>query len=167
MQFESVFTSIIEVGIATAGFSGIVAVLGGRPQGGWLAGDVGRLTILLQASFSAILFSFLPLTLEGAGLAEPTVWRISSASYAVYLSLSLSIRGRQIRKASDADPSVRLVAFRYAYLGGGILIAVIQGYNVFALHAGWPFVLAVLGELVTAFIMFARLLRGIWEQSQV
>ena len=112
------------------------------------------------------MFSFLALTLEGAGLTEPTVWRISSATYAVYLIPSLFLRGRQIRKASSADPSIQPGAFRLRYLAGGAF-ALLQVHNVLALHAGWPFVIAVLGELATSFVMFSRIFREIWEQPAV
>jgi hypothetical protein len=164
LQFESVFTSIIEVGIATAGFSGIVAALGRRSQGEWVVGDIGRISILLQASFSVILFSFLALTLVGAGISESAVWRISSASYTAYLAISVPVRVRQARKASDADPSIRLGSFLFVSVVGGVLIGGLQSYNVLVLHAGWQFVIAVLGELAQTFAMFARLLRGLWQR---
>jgi len=164
LQFEPVLTSIIEVGIATAGFSGIVAVLGGRSQGEWRAGDVGRISLLLQGSFAAVLFSFLPLTLEGAGVSETTLWRISSASIAMYSALSTPRSIRRVREISEADPSVRLRLFLVSSLVLLIVSVGLQVYNVFSLHVGWPFVFAVLLELVGAFIMFARLLQTIWQQ---
>jgi hypothetical protein len=155
---------MIEVGIATAGFSGIVAVLGGRTQGGWSAGDAGRISLLLQGSFAAVIFSFLPLVLEGAGVTEATVWRISSASIAVYNLLSFLRSIRRTREASGMDPSVRFRLYLVSSLIFLIVSVPLQVYNVVSLHAGWPFVVAVLLELVEAFIMFARLLQTSWTR---
>jgi hypothetical protein len=106
LQYESVLTSVIEVGIATAGFSGIIAVLGRRSQGEWRTADLVRMSILLQASFAAILLSFLPMVLDGAGLSEPTVWRIASACFIAYAAIFGVRRLRQIRRAVANDPSV-------------------------------------------------------------
>ena len=64
--------TVAEVGIALAGFSGVVVALGqrsGNPAG------IGRLWLLLAQALGAVIFAFLPLLLESAGLEPSANWR--------------------------------------------------------------------------------------------
>ena len=68
---------IAEVGIAIAGFSGVVVAMGrraGRHQDA--AWQVGRLWMLLIQSLGASLFAFFPLLLDTAGLDPSMTWRL-------------------------------------------------------------------------------------------
>jgi hypothetical protein len=162
VQFEQVFTSVIEVGIATAGFSGIVVVLGQRAQGEWSQSDLGRISLLLQTSFAAIFLAFLPLVLGGAGVSEAAVWRACSGTFAVYVLMAVPPRVRQIRRLQAEDPNYSPALFWAVMpMVGGI--AALQLYNAVFLQLGWPFVVAVLYELAMAFVMFVRLLQQLWK----
>jgi len=61
-----------ELGIALAGFSGIVAVLGRRSQGEWTALERARLFALLSTSLGVTFFSVLPELVRGAD--DPRFW---------------------------------------------------------------------------------------------
>jgi len=163
VQFEQVFTSAIETGIAVAGFSGIVVVLGRRAEGQWSPSDRVRVTLLLQTSFAAIGLSFLALALDGAGVAEPQIWKVGSACYALYAILAVFPRVRLFHTMADTDPSFAPT------LAKGLVVVVfcvaaLQAYNAVVLSAGWPFALAVIVELVVALAVFVRLLQGVWSQ---
>jgi hypothetical protein len=163
VQFEQVFTSAIEAGIAVAGFSGIVVVLGRRAEGQWSPSDRVRVTLLLQTSFAAVGLSFLALALDGAGMAEPTIWRVGSACYSLYAVLAVLPRVRLFRTMADTDPSFAPT------LANGLVVVVfsvaaLQAYNAVVLGVGWPFALAVIVELVVALAIFVRLLQGAWSQ---
>jgi hypothetical protein len=163
VHFEQVFTSAIEAGIAVAGFSGIVGVLGRRAEGQWSSGDRVRVALLLQTSFAAVGLSFLALALGGAGVAEPTIWKVGSASYALYVALTLLPRARILRTMLDADPSLA------STLGKMVIVVVcsvaaLQAYNAVLLGVGWPFALAVIFELAVSLSFFVRLLQGLWSQ---
>jgi len=164
LQFESVLPSAIEVGIGTAGFSGIVVVLGQRAQGNWSAADVGRIVLLLQGSFAAILLSFLALLLDGAQVAEPTIWRAGSGTFVVYALLILPLRARQIERMRGTDASFSPGLAR-ALFPVVFACTALQAYNTVFLHAGWPFALAVMFELAVALLNFVRLLRTLWERA--
>ncbi len=164
MQFEQVFTSAIEVGIAIAGFSGIVAVLGQRARGEWSRGDLGRMVVLLQSSFAAILLSFLVLILEGAQLREPLIWGVGSGCTLLYLVVVIPLRVRDFRKVQAADKSYSPVVFWVAFWLM-VVSAAFQAYNLAVLQAGWPFALGVVTELALALIVFVRLLQALWRQS--
>lgn len=164
MQFEQVFTSAIEVGIATAGFSGIAAVMGQRTQGTWSGAELGRISLLLQTSFMAIALGFLPLVLDGARVAEPVIWRIGSGCFVLYVLVAVPLRFRGTLRVRDADGSVSMPLFKLI-IPFLFVFAALQAYNAAVLHAGWAFVLAVLLELAMGFFMFVRLLRILWDES--
>ena len=121
------------------------------------------MTLLLQTSFAAIGLSFLALALDGACVAEPTIWQMGSACYALYAVLAVLSRVRLLRTMPDTDPSFPPT------LAKGLIVVVLsvaalQAYNAVALGLGWPFVLAVIFELVVALAVFVRLLQGGWSQ---
>ena len=106
MEYESLFTSAIEVGIGIAGFSGIVAVLGHRSPGAWTSADRGRMGILLQTSFATVLLSFLPLLLSGIIVEKTLVWSVCSGVYVAYTMTSLVTRWPKVRELRK-DPTLR------------------------------------------------------------
>ena len=163
MQFEQVFTSAIEAGIAIAGFSGIVAVVGDRSVRRLSPSDVGRVVLLLQGSLAATLLAFLALLLGGAGVPEPTIWRVGSACFAAYVALAMPLHFRRFRSMRD-DPAFAPVLVRLVAVGV-VLVGALQLVNAVFLHAGWPFALAVVFELSMALLNFVRLLRRVWEEA--
>jgi hypothetical protein len=163
MDGESLLTAAIEVGIALAGFSGIVAVLGRRTEGGWSIADKIRLQLLLQTSFSTILFAMLPLFLLSMRIAPSSIWRISSGIWLVYIAVDVPVRMRQI--ARSREESAETISTRYvASLAAGLMaVFLVQLLNAVSLAQAWPHLLAVIWTIVVAFIQFIRLLRGIWQ----
>ena len=90
------FTTIAEIGIAIAGFSGLVVVM--RKSSGPLnAIEKYRMSVLLSTAFGAMFLALLPGTLQHLGLADDILWRTSSAfltafSFAFVLGWVLSSR---------------------------------------------------------------------------
>ncbi len=164
MQFEQVFTSAIEVGIAIAGFSGIAAVMGQRARGRWSGAELGRIAILLQTSFMAIAFSFLPLVLDGARVAEPVIWRIGSGCFVLYTLVIVPHRIRGTLRVRETDGSISMGLFNVV-IPFVVIMAALQAYNAAVLHEGWVFVLVVMLELSMGFFMFVRLVRTLWDES--
>ena len=72
---------IAEIGIAVAGFSGVVVALGRRAGGSW---EAGRLWMLLVQALGAALFAFAPLLLETAGLSASLNWRFSNGALGLF-----------------------------------------------------------------------------------
>lgn len=163
MDGESLLTAAIEVGIALAGFSGIVAVLGRRTEEGWSTADKIRLQLLLQTSLSTILFAMLPLFLLSMRIAPSWIWRVSSGIWLVYIAIDVPIRMRQIARAREE--SAETISRRYVGLLATGLIAVFlaQLLNAVCLADAWPHLFAVIWTIVVAYIQFIRLLRGIWQ----
>jgi hypothetical protein len=165
VEYESLFTSAIEVGIGIAGFSGIVAVLGYRSSGEWTSADRGRMGILLQTSFSTVLLSFLPLLLSGTIVEETLVWSICSGVYVVNSMTALVVRWPKIRELRK-DPVNEIDDVYLRIIIGGLLIAVaLQVVNMAWLRTGWPYAAAVLWTMTLAFTQFVRLMRVLWRSS--
>ena len=71
-------TTIAEIGIALAGFSGLVVVL--RKNTGALNEiEKYRMSVLLATAFGAMFLALLPAALQQSGFADALLWRTSSA----------------------------------------------------------------------------------------
>jgi hypothetical protein len=104
-------STFAEVGIALAGFSGVVVALGRRALGEWVPVDRLRSTTLVTLSLLLVVFSLLPLVLEPLDLSELTSLRLCNGLFAaghasvVYSSV---IRLRQFRAAGETSTWARL-----------------------------------------------------------
>ena len=163
MEFESLFTSAIEVGIGIAGFSGIAAVLGRRSAGDWTRADRGRMSILLQTSFATVLLSFLPLLLNGTVADSAILWTICSGIYAAYQTLSVVTRFPKVRELRKEPENEVGDAYFYLALSGIAISVLLQLANVFWLRTGWPYALGVLWTMTFSFTQFVRLMRVLWR----
>lgn len=161
MEHEGFLTTIAEVAIAIAGFSGIVAALGGRTEGEWSEPDRVRLRLLLVVSFNTVIGSFLPLFLFAAGVVEKT-WRVTSAIWFVYIAGTLLYRIPQILRARGNASGEASWPFVLAMLVSTTTILFLQIVNALYWDTAWPFLLALLEGLVLGFVLFVRLLRVMW-----
>lgn len=156
-MWESALGSAIEVAIALAGFSGIVAAVGRRGAGHWEAPEQLLLRILLTASGAALVFAFLPfLVLES--IDSSLTWRIGSGLQAAYFIVITARRYRQFSSLGDT----LLPSWRIGVQGAVILVLLT--------NAAWSsssslYVFGVLWSLFTAFITFVRLLLDSWRES--
>ncbi len=117
--------TVAEVGIALAGFSGVVVALGQRPG----AAGIGRLWLLLAQAIGAVIFSFVPLLLEEAGLEPSTNWRVTNGAISVFgFGIVLGILMQQ--------RSLLLQHRGWSWWGGiGVTLAAIVIYVLLAIHA--------------------------------
>ena len=158
MNPESVLTSVIEVGIGIAGFSGIVAALS-RTRSDWP--EVARVyfSILLLMSISQVAFAFLPMLLATTGFAEEHMWRISSVVWLAWSGAILIVRITQFRRTgSSATPAMG------ATLLGFVVGFSLQTANVVYFNTAWPYLTTIVGGLLIAFSFFVQLLREIWSE---
>ncbi len=87
MEAKEVLILIAEIGIALAGFTGVITVVG-RPPGPLTAVEAFRLSQLLALSLGAVVLALVPLGLYHLGVDPPRLWQISSAAMAI-LSVGL------------------------------------------------------------------------------
>ena len=99
---QSVLTTIAEVSIALAGFTGVVAVLGNRRKHNWSLEERLQLRTLVETSLTALFASFVPSILYLVLTSEPAIWRSANLFLGV---LHLSNLVAFLRRTRDARPT--------------------------------------------------------------
>ena len=125
-------TTIAEIGIALAGFSGLVVVL--RKKSGALNEiEKYRMSVLLTTAFGAMFLALLPAALQQLGLADDILWRTSSAflttfSFAFVLGWVLSSRRFfQVAREIFSVPAFSLMAVGHL-INVGLQLSVTLGF---------------------------------------
>jgi len=165
VESADVLSTVAEISVAFAGFSGIVAALGRRDQGSLFPEDRVRISVLLGASLSTIAFALLPFALWEVAGTPSVVWALASAAYAPYGIAIIVVSERHVRQARVEDPTVvdRASPLPHrvsAFLGFPLVIA-LQLANAVWWHQFTPFLVALLWGLVGCAIGFAGLVRSL------
>jgi hypothetical protein len=155
MKVDLLLATFANLGVALAGFSGIVVALGGHARGEWSSRDRYLLTALLASSGGSALLSVLPLVLASAQLAEPTIWVVSSGSAIVLQASLFAFRLRNI--AGYADMRTRERFLLIAVYAGGAAFMMVQLVNCVWLRTAWPHVATIGWHLAISFTVFVRL----------
>jgi hypothetical protein len=161
VYWEQALGGSIEVAIAIAGFSGIVAVFGQRRERVWRAADQLRLRVLLTASAVSLFFSILPFVALDSGLSEALFWHFGSGAQAVWL---ISIALYRIRQASLLG--VAQIIQTKASIPLMILVCLAQIANAAFYGVSWLYVVGVIFQLFVAFSSFTGLLLDLWEDDE-
>ena len=165
MDPQDALTTVAEIAIAIAGFSGIAAVLGRRSDGEWAPTDVLRLRLLLRASFAIVILCFLPIVLSSASGAPKMTWALSSGAWIVWFGTSIAFAIREARRISKltGEPIER----RYAALAGslGVGVMTLHALNVVAIQEAWPYLADLVAGLTVPFSLFLRLLHGVLRSA--
>ncbi len=78
MQHSEVLSTLAEVSIVFAGFTGVVGMLGFQSENRRIHGQLFQVGAMIGFSLIAALFSLVPLLLSAVGLSDAAVWRSSS-----------------------------------------------------------------------------------------
>jgi hypothetical protein len=149
-----------EVGIAVAGFAGVVAVL--RAPGGRMEPySALRIGVLLAESGTAAVMALLPFVLHHAKLDTSAIWTVSSAALAALVLLILMVAlllGKRLFPAAPDQQPAGIWLMMPLYLGlFGIIIA-FQLFNLAFARQFWPFLAGLLALTVLSLFMFAHVL---------
>ena len=158
MVWETALSAAIQVAITTAGFSGVVAALGRRATGEWTQTEQLLLKMLLTASTSTLIFSFLPFVLIDLTSTE-FAWRVCSGLLGSYYIAIVVIRSRQRRTVGHWVLRVSPWVFGIVH---AIITVVVLG-NAFLLASPSLYVLAVIWGLSVAILAFVALLLESWR----
>jgi hypothetical protein len=145
---------IAEVGIAIAGFAGVIAALRAPDRKIGIV-SAFRIGMLLCYSGSVVLLALFPFALHHAGLTSNCVWTASSGTAGVVLlgsMVGIPLVQRRMRIATSTAPpaGVRWVGlFGWTYMGANV---VLQLANVASIGEMWPFYVGLL--TITAFSLF-------------
>jgi hypothetical protein len=151
---------IASVATAISGFSGVVAVFGGRADGKWSPGERFRTTNMLILSLGACLLSFVPLTEELFQIPEPTLWMIASLFLGVFCAFYSLYTIIMLRKLQLLRSRVLVRWVLVIYFTCLTLAIVLQALNVaeiFSARGPGPFVGGLVLMLIPAGLQFALL----------
>jgi hypothetical protein len=160
LQGGEALSTIAEVGLGLAGFTGILVALG-RSQTAFSKPEVLRLLLLLVSSLGATFLALLPFALHESGVGGPTCWRLSSALLAAFTSTSLAYLGYQIQRHRDEFGALFSGTVFVVVTTGSLAIVALQLVNAIgpgALPRSGPFVFGLLWLLFIASLQFARIL---------
>jgi hypothetical protein len=149
---------LVEVGVAVAGFSGVVVVLGRGSERPWSPIERYRLENLLGTSLTVLFLSLVALILLHAGMDPATSWRIGSALWAIVTTFELGVAARRISWAQRDDPDFPHAAWIVAQLGVSGLVVFLSAANVLVIREFWPFLAALACLFALAGYSFVRLL---------
>jgi hypothetical protein len=158
VEYGDVFVALAEIGVAIAGFSGIVAVVGARSAGQWTPDDRLRLAFLLVCSLTVVFFSLLPFALTALHSPGTVVWRAASGLLAVWLVLANILAFRSVARARHGFQSESRPWLKSLVRAGDTASVVLLSYNVIWMAETGLFLLALLWLLLESVIMFAELL---------
>jgi len=162
MTEHAVLTLLGVASVATAisGFSGVVAVFGGRAEGKWSAADRFRTTNMLILSLGACLLSFVPLLEELFRVPDRTIWMTSSsllvafcAAYFVYTMIKL--QNPDLRRPGALIAWVRIVYF--ICLGLAIVLQTLNVAGALVERDAAPYITGLIFLLILAGLQFAFL----------
>jgi len=146
---------IIENGIAIAGFSGIVVVLGRRQSGEWTAQDRLRLRGLLNASFTPMSIAGLALIMLASKVPSEMVWRICSSVYALLYAIFWTYG---MRLATSLEPNEINRTQIFTVLVTGIAVMALLIVNAITIASFWPLAIGLVYHTVMALFNFVGLL---------
>jgi hypothetical protein len=102
MDPPDTLSTVAEIALGLAGFTGLLVVLGRQP-GGFSPSEAFRLLILLVASLSALFLALIPLALHDSGLSGFVLWRVSSLIMAGSILASAGFLVRRVRSFQRGD----------------------------------------------------------------
>lgn len=155
-----ILTGIASVAIAVSGFSGVVAVFGGRADGKWSLGERFRTTNMLILSLGACLLSFVPLTEEMFQISDQTLWVIASSSLGAFCAFYFVYTIIMIRRLQLLRPGMLIKWVRVVYFTCLALAIILQALNIageFVARGPGPFVGGLVLMLIPAGLQFAFL----------
>lgn len=161
MDGESYLYSLVEAGVALAGFSAIALALESRRAQQSEAHQKVIVARLVERSLMSSLFALLPTLLSGLDLPERIIWLVASGSLAVYGTSRLV---QTLRKRKDAVAQLGIERASIFFLGLiAVAVIIVQILNAIGLvlHQGvWWYALGVTWLLVTAGYTFVIYLRA-------
>jgi hypothetical protein len=166
MQGSDQLLAIAEVGVALAGFTGVIGALGMRDHAAM--SDAARLQVWLMLEFSlgTVFFALVPFAPANFGAAETTIWSISSGLMTAFMLVHFLTLGPRIRELIKRGEWIGgLVSRLTALLVIGLFL--IQGLNTLGLFFAPSYGLYYLGVLLFVCLAagnFMALMSVVWKR---
>jgi len=155
MQYEAILLTLAEVSIAFAGFSGVVIVLGRRPDSP--NANAMRTLGMVMGALQAVVYSVLPLLFFESGLAPETSWRWACAVYGVGNGVGTAFFFSRLRR----EPGYQahgLAPFLWFLAVGFSALTVAAALGLFGGFAAVVYILALANTLAQTAFGFIQLL---------
>ena len=164
MQHSELLSTMAEVSIVFAGFTGVVGMLGLRSDNQRIHGQLYQVGAMTGFSLIAALFSLVPLLLSAAGLSDAAVWRSSSVGLLAALlgwgilgALRMRhLRGSGIHLRTDLSAKLMQLLIVPVFVA---LFAIVAGF--LGSRAGGIYLLCVFVSLLYAAFFFLRVFLSI------
>jgi hypothetical protein len=145
-----------ELGVAIAGFTGVISVFGSRSRESWSVIERFRIESLLSASLAAVALALLGLALVAADADGSLVWNVSSIAWLAWALVTQIRLFPRFRKARSEGGTIS-TPYNIAVWAAAATVAALQIWNIAALHEFWPFFVGLSLNLVPALSFFRRL----------
>ncbi len=160
MNPSETLSTIAELALGLAGFTGVLVVLGRQP-GRFSPAEGFRLAVLLVASLSALFLSLVPLVLHDFGLAGAPLWRVSSGLMAISVLCSGALLARPLGRFRGSESEAYSAWVLVVLTSGAGVVVIVQLINSTGLL--WPtgqgsYSLGLLFLLAGAVVQFVRIL---------
>lgn len=156
-------STFAEVGVAIAGFSGVVAALGRNSFDSWPLAKRRIMALLLETSGLVVAFSIVPLVLEELQFSERVLWRTSAGLYvAAHLGHAVILARRGTRLVSH------LTLVRARWYAAAVPVLLLQGVSVVVgglVLLKSVYLLALTWHVLGSAVAFAILLTGRFDQD--
>ena len=131
MRPEEILPNLVELSIAVAGFSGVVAGIGSKRLSEWTPTAQLLFSALLVSTLATTALSVFAMVLLSTPLLPETAWATISATHAFVLIGIVWLRARQFRAAERGIGLLERRRFM-AFLGSLLTLAALQ----LAIYAG-------------------------------
>ena len=160
MNPSDTLSTVAEIALGLAGFSGLLVVLGRQP-GHFSLAEVARLAAMLVASLSALFLAIIPLVLHDFGLSGASLWRASSSIMGVSILGSAALLARPVRQFRASESRAYSPYILWSVLLGALAVLLVQTANILGLlgsPGAGPYSLGLLFFLAVGALQFVRIL---------
>lgn len=160
MQGSEVLTTIAQLALGLAGFSGVVIALDHEPTQISRVGAF-RLNVLLLTSGGAMFLAIAPLGLQHFGLSEAEIWKLASILQAIFALGFLLWFWPATLATRKIAPEIFHTTVMMTYFGGNLLNLVLQIIAALGLvenQAIGIYLLGLMWLLFNSFLQFRRML---------
>jgi hypothetical protein len=161
MQPEDLLPTLIELSVAVAGFSGVVAALSPHGPSKWSPIQRALFSALLGGTAISVGVALIGMVLLAAPIETNTAWACTSAVHLICLVGIIILRVREHRTSDAAISAISL-----PILVAVCLTAIAQAANAVLVQAGWLCVAALSLYAFLGLSYFVILVRQLWTDTQ-
>jgi hypothetical protein len=160
MEISGFLQTIAQIGVAIAGFSGLIVTL--RKDAGPLTSvQKYRLQILLSMAFGAMFLSLLPDLLLSFGIPADRMWKVCSSLLALYSIVFLGWLIPATLRINEIDPDIFNWAAFSRMATGHVIVVLVQLaflFSIFNMPATAAFATGLIWYLLHSAQQFTRML---------